>query len=47
MKSYHVTYAVPMSFDTTVKAKNAKEAEAKVREVIGEPVEIESVYEAK
>lgn len=47
MKTFYVSYSVTTSYDTTVKARNAKEAEQKVVEVIGEPLEIESVVEAK
>lgn len=47
MKTYNVCYSTTTSFDAVVKAKNAKEAEAKVAEVIGEPVTIEAVWEVK
>lgn len=45
MRTFNVSYSVTTSFDATVKAKNEKEAKAKVVEVIGESVEIESVHE--
>ncbi len=45
MRTFNVTYNVTTSYDATVKAKSEKEAKAKVIEVIGEPVEIESVHE--
>ena len=47
MKKYNVHYNTTTSYDTVVKAKNAEEAKKKVEEVIGEPVEIEGVYEVK
>lgn len=47
MKKFAVNYNTTTSYDTVVKAKNAEEAKKKVTEVIGEPVEIESVYEVK
>jgi hypothetical protein len=45
MKSFSVQYNTTVSYDTVVKAKNAEEAKKKVIEVIGEPIQIESVYE--
>lgn len=45
MKKYSVTYNTTTSFEAIVEAKNKKEAEAKVVEVIGEPVEVETVRE--
>jgi len=45
MKTYAVNYSTTTSFDAVVKAKSKEEAKKKVIEVIGEPVEIESVYE--
>lgn len=47
MKTYNVTYNVTTSYDAVVKAKTKKEAEAKVKEVIGDPVEIEATYEVR
>lgn len=47
MKTYNVCYSVTTSFDAVVKAKNAKEAEAKVVEVIGDPVTIDGVHEVR
>ena len=47
MKTYCVVYSVTTSYDAAVKAKTREEAVAKVREVIGEPVTIESVWETK
>lgn len=47
MKKFCVVYNTTTSFDTVVKAKTAEEARAKVQEVIGDPVEIENVYELK
>lgn len=47
MKTYCVVYNVTTSYDTEIKAKSREEAMAKVREVIGEPVTIESVWETK
>lgn len=47
MKKFAVNYNVTTSFDAVVRAKTAEEAKKKVEEVIGEPVEIESVYEVK
>lgn len=46
-KLFSVQYAFSTSYDTVVEAKNEKEAAQKVLEVIGEPVEIESVWEVK
>lgn len=45
MKTYNVCYSVTVSYDAVVKAKTKKEAEAKVVEVIGEPIEVEDVRE--
>lgn len=45
MKTYSVTYNTTTSYEAVVKAKNQEEAKKKVAEVIGEPVEIENVYE--
>ena len=47
MKTYNVIYNTTTSYDAVIKAKNKKEAEDKVKEVIGEPVEIESIYEIR
>lgn len=47
MKTYCVVYAVTTSYDAEVKAASREEAIAKVREVIGEPVTIESVWQTK
>lgn len=47
MKTYCVVYNVTTSYDASVKAVSKKEAIEKVREVIGEPVTIESVWETK
>ncbi|HWY33629.1 MAG TPA: hypothetical protein VNX68_03220 [Nitrosopumilaceae archaeon] len=45
MKKFCVLYSVTTSYDTTIKAKDKEEAKKKVIEVIGEPVEIDDVYE--
>lgn len=45
MKTYSVTYNTTTSYEAVVKAKSKKEAEAKVLEVIGDPVEIEATRE--
>lgn len=45
MKKYNVTYNTTTSYEATVKAKSAEEAKKKVMEVIGEPVEIEDIWE--
>ena len=45
MKTYCVVYNITTSYDSTVKAKNEKEARAKVIEVIGQPLQIEQVWE--
>lgn len=45
MKRFNVMYSVTISYDADVLADNRKEAIAKVIEVIGEPVKIESVHE--
>ena len=47
MKKFVVNYSVTTSYDVVIRAKNQKEAEQKVREVIGDPVEIDSSYEYK
>lgn len=47
MKKFSVQYNTTVSYDAIVRAKTVKEAEEKVREVIGEPIKIESVYEVK
>jgi hypothetical protein len=45
MKTYSVTYNTTTSYEAVVKAKNKEEAKKKVTEVIGDPVEIEHIYE--
>jgi hypothetical protein len=45
MKKFCVLYNTTTSYDTVVVAENEKEARVKVKEVIGEPVNIESVWE--
>lgn len=45
MKRFNVIYNVTVSYDADVLANTKKEAIAKVKEVIGEPVYIESVHE--
>lgn len=45
LRRFNVIYNVTTSYDADVFAKNKKEAIAKVVEVIGEPVKIESVHE--
>lgn len=45
LKRFNVMYNVTTSYDADVFAASKKEAIAKVVEVIGEPVHIESVYE--
>ena len=47
MKTYNVCYSVTTSYDAVVKAKNQEEAKKKVVEVIGDPVEVENVYEIR
>lgn len=47
MKKFTVNYAVTTHYDTVVKAKTKEEAVKKVREVIGDPVDIESAWEVK
>ena len=47
MKTYAVQYATTTSFEAVVKAKSKEEAEKKVKEVIGEPIVIESSWEVK
>lgn len=47
MKKFNVTYEVTTCYEATVKAKNKEEAKKKVIEVIGDPVQIDSVYELK
>lgn len=46
MKNYCVTYSYRTSYDTTVKARNKKEAEAKVLEVIGD-CRLEGTWEVR
>ena len=45
LKRFNVMYNVTTSYDADVFATSRKEAIAKVVEVIGEPVHIESVHE--
>lgn len=45
MKKYSVTYNTTTSYEAVVQAKTKKEAEEKVKEVIGDPIEIETVRE--
>lgn len=45
MKTYSVTYDLITNHETIVKAKSLKEAQAKVEEVIGYPIEIKNVRE--
>lgn len=45
MKTYSVTYNTTTSYEAVVKAKNQEDAKKKVVEVIGDPIEIENVYE--
>lgn len=47
MKTYSVIYNTTTSYEAVVKAKNQDEAKKKVAEVIGDPVEIESVHEVR
>lgn len=47
MKTFTLTYSVTTHYDTIVHAKDRNAAIAKVKEVIGEPVEIENVWEHK
>lgn len=47
MKIFSVQYNTTTSYEAVVKAKNKEEAEKKVAEVIGDPVEIENVYEIR
>ena len=47
MKKFCVFYNTTTSFEAVVKAKTKKEAKEKVREVIGEPVVIEKIWELK
>lgn len=47
MKTYSVLYSTTTSFEAVVKAKNKDEAKKKVVEVIGDPVEVENVYEIR
>lgn len=47
MKTFSVTYNFTTSYEAVVKAKNKEEAKQKVLEVIGDPVEIENVWEVK
>ncbi len=45
LKRFNVAYNVTTSYDADVFAESKKAAVAKVVEVIGEPVRIESVHE--
>lgn len=47
MKTYSVIYNTTTSYEAVVKAKNQEEAKKKVIEVIGDPVEVETVHEVK
>lgn len=45
LRRFNVVYNVTTSYDANVFATTKKEAVAKVVEVIGDPIKIESVYE--
>lgn len=47
MKKYAVMYNITTSFESVVEAENKEEAEKKVKDVIGDPILIESVWEVK
>lgn len=47
MKRYNVVYSVTISYEAQVTAHSEKEAKAKVKEVIGEPLKFEGVWELK
>lgn len=47
MKIFTVNYTTTTSYDAVVTAKSKEAAIAKVEEVIGEPVVIESAWEVK
>lgn len=46
-KRYCVCYGYYTSYATTITAKNEKEAETKVKEVIGDDVTIEGTWEVR
>lgn len=45
MKKYSVIYNITTSYEAIIKAISKKEAKEKVKEVIGEPIEIERIFE--
>ncbi|MEE9214800.1 MAG: hypothetical protein V3U54_08420 [Thermodesulfobacteriota bacterium] len=47
LKTFSVMYNTTTSSESVVVAKTKKEAIAKVREVIGEPIKIEQAWELK
>lgn len=47
MKTFSVQYNTTTSYEAVVKANTKEEAKKKVEEVIGDPVEIENVYEVR
>ena len=47
MKRFTVNYHTITYYDAVVRAKNTKEAKEKVAEVIGDPLDIDDVYELK
>lgn len=47
LKRFSVSYSTTTSYEALVNAKTKKEAIAKVKEVIGEPIKIEKSWELR
>lgn len=47
MRTYNVLYNTTVSYEAVIKAESKDAAKKKVKEVIGEPVTIEKVWELK
>ena len=47
LKRFSVMYNTTTSFESVVNAKTKKEAIAKVKEVVGEPIKIEKSWELR
>lgn len=45
MKFYCVCYSYRMAFDSTVRAENKKEAIKKVKEIVGEDIRLDGIWE--
>lgn len=47
MKKFRVGYNTTTSYEAVVEANNEAEAKRKVKEVIGDPIEFENIWEVK